>query len=90
MAYTGWIDVSKGGSPTTLHRDNFPDYIALTLKERTELRAEIISKFKTLTAFCKANSYVSVPQLVRLFAGESRIKPSSLRKIRQALENASI
>lgn len=90
MAYTGWIDVSKGGSPTTLHRDNFPDYIALTLKERTELRAEIISKFKTLTAFCEDNSYVKAPQLVKFLAGESRIKPSSLRKIRQALENASI
>lgn len=90
MAYTGWIDISRGGSPTTLHRDNFPDYVALTLKERTELRAEIISKFKTLAAFCKANPYVNAPQLVKFLAGDSRIKPSSLEKMRQALENASI
>jgi hypothetical protein len=90
MAYTGWIDVSKGGSPTTLHRDNYPDYVALTLKERTELRAEIVLKFKTLTAFCEANPYVNLPQLVKLFAGGSRIKPSNLRRIRQALENASV
>lgn len=90
MAYTGWIDVSKGGSPTTLHRDNHPDYVALTLKERTELRAEIVLKFKTLTAFCEANPYVNLPQLVKLFAGDSRIKPSSLKKIRASLENASI
>lgn len=90
MAYTGWIDVSKGGSPTTLHRDNFPDYIALTLKERTELRAEIISKFKTLTAFGQANPYISIPQLIKIFAGDSRIKPSNLKRIRQALENASV
>ena len=90
MAYTGWIDVSKGGSPTTLHRDNFPDYIAQTLKERTELRAEIVLKFKTLTAFGQANPYISIPQLIKIFAGDSRIKPSNLKRIRQALENASI
>lgn len=90
MAYTGWIDVSKGGSPTTLHRDNYPDYVALTLKERTELRAEIVNKFGTLTAFCKENPCLSVPQLVRLFTDGSRIKPSNLMKLRAALEDASI
>lgn len=90
MAYTGWVDVSKNGSPTTLHRDKHPDYMLLTLRERQEMRAEIVSKFGTLTAFCKENPYLSVPQLVRLFTDGSRIKPSNLKKLRAALENASI
>lgn len=90
MAYTGWVDVSKNGSPTTLHRDRHPDYVLLTLKERQEMRADIVSKFGTLTAFCKENPCLSVPQLVRLFTEGCRIKPSNLQKIRTALENASV
>lgn len=90
MAYTGWVDVSKNGSPTTLHRDKHPDYVLLTLKERQEMRAEIVNKFGTLTAFCKENPCLSVPQLVRLFTDGSRIKPSNLMKLRAALEDASI
>ena len=35
MAYTGWVDVSKNGSPTTLHKDRHPDYVLLTFKRAT-------------------------------------------------------
>jgi hypothetical protein len=90
MSYIGWVDISRGGSPITFYRDNHPDYIALSLKERQELRAEIIAKFKTLTAFCNVNAYVTVPQLVRFFSGDSRMKPANLKRIRTCLENTLI
>lgn len=83
-------EIKADPTPVSYHKDRYPDFIKLTLAERTKLKEEILTKFSSITAFVAAlntlDSKINYSKVHRVLSGAQRVSQTDLEAMRWVLQ----